>query len=172
MTLMLRAMPAMIFVFFLAGCGDSVEEVLEDDMTQLEILEETETKSGNVVFYKTESPVETYGAKLLKKSGSDWEIVLGSEIPSPKDAENIAWGVSSTKDEPTFFYGIVKNKKIEKLTINGTDAKIINRKQGDNLFYLLTSNDIFSIQNNSEKGIQIEGFSGDGEVIYQRLKLN
>ncbi|MGP4107907.1 hypothetical protein [Virgibacillus sp. L01] len=172
MTLTLRAMFTMIFLFLLVGCGNTVEEVLINDITHLEILNETETKNGNVVFYKTESPIETYGAKLLKKNGSDWEILSGTEIPAIKGAENIAWGVSSTKDETTFFYGLIKNKNIKKLTINRTDAKIVNRKKGYNLFYLLTPNDILSIQQNGEEGVQIKGFSGDGELIYQRLDFD
>ncbi len=172
MTLTLRAMFFMIFIFLLAGCGNTVEEVLVNDITQLEILNETETKNGKVVFYKTESPIETYGAKLLKKSGVDWEISSGTEIPAIKEAENIAWGVSSTKDETTFFYGLIKNKNIRKLTINGTDAKIVNRKKGYNLFYLLTPNDILSIQKNGEEGVQIKGYSDGGELIYQRLDFD
>ncbi|MFZ3580020.1 hypothetical protein [Virgibacillus sp. DJP39] len=163
---------SILLIVLLAGCGAaSIEEVLENDISHLEILNEIETKHGNVVFYKTESPSETYGARLIKANGKKWDMLLGSEIPATGEAENIAWAFQSSEDEPTFYYGLVKNEEIKRLTINETDAVIVSRERGYNLFYLLTPKRALSIQKNGEKGIQINGFSNEGELIYQRLSM-
>jgi hypothetical protein len=173
MKLRIGAICTLFFVLILTGCGaNSVNEVLENDILHLEILKEAKTEYGNVVFYKTDSPSETYGARLLKKNGLKWDILLGSQIPAIEESEDIAWGWQSSKDEPAFIYGIIKNNKIKKLTINDSAAIIVKMERGYNLFYLLTQEIPLSNQKNGENGTQIKGYSDKGELIYQRLNFN
>jgi hypothetical protein len=158
----------LLLVVSLSGCGTySAKDVL--GLQNAEILYETETEYGKVVFYKTDTPENSYGARLIKKNGFKWEEVLGSSIHGAHEAEDIAWGWQTSKAEPVFVYGTIKNNDINKLTINTTDAVIINSESGDNLFYLLTNKKILVNQQNGEEGTQIYGFSEEDELIYQRL---
>ncbi|WP_409253316.1 hypothetical protein V1502_05210 [Bacillus sp. SCS-153A] len=173
MKLFKSAVCTLLFVLILSGCGaNTVQEVLESDIFKLEVLNETDTKYGNVVFYKTVSPSEIYGARLLKKNGSEWEILLGSRISAIEKSQDISWAWQSSSDSPTFFYGIIKNNAIRKLTVNGTDAVIVNLENDYNLFYLLTNEEALDIQENGEKGTQIKGFTDEGNLIYQRMTFN
>jgi hypothetical protein len=173
MKLFKSAVCTLLFVLFLSGCGaNSVQEVLESDIFNLEVLNETDTKYGNIVFYKTVSPSETYGARLLRKNGSKWEVFLGSQIPAIEKSQDISWAWQSSSDDTTFFYGIIKNNGIRNLTVNGTDAVIVNLEDDYNLFYLVTNEEALVVQENGEKGTQIKGFTDKGNLIYQRMILN
>ncbi len=166
----------LVFVIILEGCGvQSIEETIKEDIYHLEILKQVETEHGNVVFYRSiDQSGESVGAKLMKKSGMSWDIILGTKIPSFKDADTIAWSWQYREDEPYFLYGFIKNQQIKRVSINDTDANIINLddKYEFDLFYMLTNQDLMKIQENGEKGIQIKGYSDDEKVIYQRLNFD
>ncbi|MGD6893861.1 hypothetical protein [Bacillus infantis] len=157
---------AILFLLFLllTGCSNnSVEEALKDKLFHLDVLLEQKTELGYAVFYKTKKPEMAYGARLLEKEGMNWKVSLGSEIQPIQDEKDLVWGWQSDNNI-VFVYGVIKNPKIEQVTINGNDASVQSIKGDYNVFFLVTDKS-FEIDEDITK-IEVKGLSKDGAILY------
>jgi len=158
----------LIAIFLLSGCSDknyndsSIQKAVSKTNIEIKsILYKEEVDDGIVLFYETLNQ-EGLNIGYLRKTTFGLKWVTGGGVAEPISDEGLSWAWTRIDEGVSYFYGVVRNPRIEKIHVrdskgNIEEAKIV-KGENDVLIWFIKRSDDY-------RG-QITGLSKEGQVLY------